>query len=130
MVLGLVLLSFDVFGSARYLYFSTEVGLVLICAAVYFAAFAKARWSDPPNPRDQLPSKDWRLLQILVGAFFVLLAAGGALAWVVSGLVTSESAKAWFRSGNWYGFYLIVFVLFAVLVRRHLETVRLVPLFV
>lgn len=130
-IVGLVLMSFDYQSSqSKYLYASSEVVLLLLCVALYFAVFPGARWDDAPEPQDRLRSHDWRHVKHLLGGFFVVLAAAAALNWVVAAPETPGSTRAWLRTGSWYGFYVVVFGLFLVLVRRHLQTVRLLPIFV
>lgn len=124
-VVLLLILTFDVFHSAtRYLYFSTEIGIFLVAMLVYFPALQGIRWRDPPEKGDEAPRPGWKAFAGDLLAGFAALALVLALVWAVQAYLAGEAFAAWLRRGSWYLYYIGVFGVSLLIIRRHLKHVH------
>jgi hypothetical protein len=115
----------DWFGCAsRYLYFSSEIGVLLVALAVYNATFAGMKWSAPPETGDRIPVPGWRLftrklIYWLAGLTLIML-----LVWLAAGIRGELPPAQWFKRGIWAGYMLVVYSISIVLVFRYIAYVN------
>ncbi len=122
MVLWILGVTIDLFHfSTKYLYFTTEIGIFVFSLAIYFAAFKGKKWSDPPEPLDDIPIHHWKAFarELLLG--FVGLSIVLIVLWVITAFSTSSTFTAWLRKGAWFGYYIGVFVISIFLIRKHVK---------
>ncbi|MBN1574942.1 MAG: hypothetical protein JW913_00215 [Chitinispirillaceae bacterium] len=116
--------------ASRHLYFSSEIGTLLLALAVYVTAFHGVRWNDPAEPGDDSPQQGWKRFSRELVSFFLLLGAVMAIAWVSLGIAGGLSTIAWFKRAIWMGYMLGVYAICIVLVVRYFKYIRALPLVV
>jgi hypothetical protein len=125
LALLLLLLAFDVGRCAtKYLYFTSEIGLFLVACVLYVECFRGMKWGDPPEKADLSPQPGWRKFSRELLLSFSLLAALLALVWVLRSGGEAGGFRAWLKSGFWYLYYLGIFGVSILLIRRHLQYVH------
>jgi hypothetical protein len=121
----MLLMTFDVWESqSRYLYFSTEIILLLFTGAMYAGIFKGEKWNAPPEPDDDRPEPNWKRNALCLIAYFFALGIILCSVWVLNKFVLGQDAHTWFKSGMWYLYYVGIFGLFFILVRRHLQYIH------
>lgn len=116
--------------ASRYLYFSSEIGTLLIALTVYFTAFHGVRWNDPAEPGDDTPQHGWKRFSRTLFFFFLLLIAVMTIVWISIGIAGGLSTTAWFKRALWSGYMLGVYAICIVLVVKYFKYIRAMPLVV
>lgn len=127
LLLGVVLLfalSRDWFQSAsRYLYFSTEIGLLILSFMLYGETFAKKKWSDPPEPEDKRPRPDGKKtakLLLFVYGFLIFCVMILWFGWIRSAHLDVAQSL---RKAAWFLYWLVFFSSTLFLIWRNLRYV-------
>ncbi len=124
-IILLFLLTFDLYHSAtRYLYFSTEIGILLFAMLIYFPALNGIKWNDPPEKEDMTPQPEWKTFAKRLFTWFFILALFLALIWIVQGFLNQENIGVWLKKGFWYIYYIGIFSVSLLLIKRHLQYVH------
>lgn len=126
LIIALILvLTFDLFNSASvYLYFSTEIGILLFSLAVYRAAFQGKKWDDPPEKDDERPRPDWKKFAQELSLGFVALAVILAAVWIITGFTAYSPFKVWLKKGAWSLYYAAIFGISIVLIKKYLKYIH------
>lgn len=109
---------------SRYLYFSTEIGLILLSAMVYRKAFEGKKWSDPPEPNEKRPALIVDRVTILTWSFGIL-ALILAVYWISLAVFKGLGFIEIIQRGSWFLFWLIVFKITTYLVRDAIRFINL-----
>jgi len=124
-ILLILVMTFDLWGSgSRYLYFATEVGLLLAALGLYLQVFRHKHWSDAAEPEDSKPRPRWRSHAAFLLGLYLLLVGIMATIWVLFEHVDHEPLHVWLRSAMWYGYYVVIYGIFVVLVRKRMQFVN------
>jgi hypothetical protein len=122
----IVLLNFDIAQCAsKYLYFTTELILLIIALFVYLNTFHTVEWNaayekDQVAPR---PNAKSTAKKITVG-YFILLGSM-AILWLILQFMIPESKGDWLHSGLWYGTFVGITFLSFLIIRSHRSYVNM-----
>ncbi|MFW5960709.1 MAG: hypothetical protein ACOCSE_06280, partial [Chitinivibrionales bacterium] len=121
----LLILSFDILSSAsEYLYFSTEIGIILLSAGIYSAAFRGKKWDEPPEKQDSTPQPDWKRFSKELFFSFILLAAVLSGLWFYKGIIQDMEIREWLKLGSWFLYYIGIFSVSIVIIVRYVKFVN------
>jgi hypothetical protein len=126
MIIVLILfLTFDLFKSSSvYLYFSTEIGILFFALAVYFSAFKGVKWSSPSEKVDAIPRSQWKVFSKDLFIGFISLGLVLTAIWIATGLIEHSSIKVWLKKGAWFLYYIGIFTVSVIIIRRHMKYVH------
>jgi len=121
--IGLLLaLTFDLWRChSKYLYFTTELGLALLCGFLYVLVFRGRSWGEAFEPDDEVPRTGWKIRTAAFLAYIGLATGVLALVWIGMGAVQDLNWRVWFKSGTWYLYYVFIFAVNVVLMRHRLS---------
>ena len=105
--------------ASKYLYFSSEIGVLIIATALYIATFGNMRWSDRPEEEDDRPQPGWQRFSRECAFWFAGLAVLMLCVWLTVGMWGGLSASAWLKRGIWAGYMLIVYIICIAMVFRY-----------
>ena len=124
-IILILVMTFDLGKSASvYLYFYSEIGLLLFSLAIYFSAFEGKKWNDPPEKDDNIPQPDHRKFIKELSFGFISLAVILCGIWILKGVAQQETVRSWLKSGFWFLYYIGVFGVSAIIIRRHMQYVH------
>jgi len=105
--------------ASKYLYFSSEIGVLLIGLALYVGTFGKMRWSDPPEECDDQPAPGGERFARELSLWFGILVSVMLCVWLISGIAGGQSTAAWLKRGVWAGYMLGVSIICIAAVIRY-----------
>jgi hypothetical protein len=128
-VAGLMLLGFALMFdwcrcATRYLYISSEIGILFVALIIYHAAFLRIRWNDPPERRDDHPKPHWQQFARELGFGFGFLICMLLIVWCIFGILEKCSNTAWFNRAIWSGYLLGIYAISIIIIARNLKYIN------
>ncbi|MGL1935172.1 MAG: hypothetical protein OCD01_09130 [Fibrobacterales bacterium] len=122
----IVLMNFDVLECAsKYLYFTTELILMIIALFVYLNTFHSVGWNAPYEKDQVAPRPHARSTAKKITVGYLILVGSMAILWALLQFLIPESKGEWLHSGLWYGTFVGITLLSFLIIRSHRQYVNM-----
>jgi hypothetical protein len=124
-ILLVIFWSFDIARcSTKYLYISSEIGLIFFSAILYLATFSRIRWNDPPEKSDGQPKPHWSQFAKSLGLGFGILVCTLLCIWFGMGIFGHYTFDVWLKKGIWSGYMLGAYIISIIIIAQNLKYVN------